>query len=195
LLLVAVGSLYLTSGLRFDFREDFERMDVVRAWPLAPWKVFIATILPEVTLVTALLCVAIFARALLHGWLDPLIVLVVPAVACFVFLWVALDNALFLFVPVRHVPGQDGGLQNTGRAMLMMMARLFLMGCTSLGAALPALALILLDNLFDLQIDRGQMLWAVALFGALCVLALECVAAIWIGGVALARFDVARDRG
>lgn len=192
LLLVAIGSLYLTTGLRFDFREDLERMDVIRSWPTAPWKVFTATLLPEVALVTGLLCVAILARAVMHETLHGVLLLIVPAVGCFVFVWVALDNALFLFMPVRYVPGQDGGLQHTGRAMVMMMARLVLLAFTMLGAAVPAAIIGFLGPRLELG---TAWIWGASLLGATAVLAIESVIAIWIGGKLLSRFDVARDRG
>lgn len=192
LLLVVLGSLYLTTGLRFDFREDLERMDVIRAWPLAPWKVFAATLLPEVLLVTGLLCLAILARGLLHQNLHPLLVTIPPAVGCFVFMWLALDNALFLFMPVRYVPGQDGGLQHTGRAMLMLFARMLLLGFAALGAALPVMLALLARAHFAIG---DAWIWAFALGGATAVLSVESVFAVWLGGRVLARFDVARDRG
>jgi hypothetical protein len=40
LLISLVGTLYLCAGLRFDFREDLDRMDVIKSYPLAPWRVF-----------------------------------------------------------------------------------------------------------------------------------------------------------
>lgn len=192
LLLVALGSLYLTTGLRFDFREDLERMDVIRAWPLAPWKVFAATLLPEVVLVTVLLCVAIFARAMLNQYFHPLLVVIPPAVGCFVFMWLALDNALFLFMPVRYVPGQDGGLQHTGRAMLLLFARMILLGCAALGAAVPVMLAVFARQVLEFD---SAWLWAAALCGATAVLIVESAFAVWLGGKVLAKFDVARDRG
>ncbi|MCE9595890.1 MAG: putative ABC exporter domain-containing protein [Planctomycetes bacterium] len=192
LFLVAIGSLYLTTGLRFDFREDLERMDVIKSWPVAPWKIFVATLLPEVVLVTALLCIAIIVRAVMHDMQHGILVLIVPAVGFFVFVCVALDNALFLFMPVRYVPGQDGGLQNAGRATVMMLARLVLFGFTAAGAVLPALLAMLIGS----HVELGEaFVWSAALVGAIGVLAIESFVAIWIGGKLLARFDVARDRG
>ena len=48
----SVGTLYLCAGLRFDFREDLDAMESLKAWPVRPWRVFLATLLPEVVLVS-----------------------------------------------------------------------------------------------------------------------------------------------
>jgi hypothetical protein len=191
LLIACLGTIYLCSGLRFDFREELERMDVIRAWPLHPARVFFAMLLPEVALVTLLLAATVLLEAGVAGRLSPHHFAIVGALPFLVFTWVALDNLVFLFAPVRIVPGQDGLVQNAGRRMIQMAllfvpafatagcAALAFWGATSLAAALGAPDLLALVAGF------------VAVFGVLlCASALL----VLLGGAVLRRFDVARDR-
>jgi hypothetical protein len=192
LAIATFGTLYLTAGLRFDFREDLERMDVIKSWPVAPWKIFLAMLLPEVALVSVLLDGAITVRATLDHALAWPVFGMLAGLPLFALLWVALDNTVFLFVPVRFVPGQDGSLQNMGRTAVLMMARIVLFGVLIGGAAVPVIAMNLMSSVIGLS---EASIWIIGMGGALFLLALEVAFAIWVGGKALARFDVARDRG
>ena len=46
------------AGLRFDFREELDRMATLRAWPLAPWRIFLFVVLPQAMLVSILVAIA-----------------------------------------------------------------------------------------------------------------------------------------
>jgi hypothetical protein len=187
-----LGTLYLCSGLRFDFREDLERMDLVRSWPLAPWKVFLGTILPEVCAVAVLVDAAVLANALALDGLGPATWAVLLCSPCVVLAWVALDNAVFLFAPVRLVPGQEGLLQNAGRAIVLMLLRTVLLALTAVFAGAPALGVYKLLESQGLDIPAALGAALAALFVGL--LAVDG-ALIALGGLVLRRFDVARDRG
>lgn len=190
--IAAFGTLYMTAGLRFDFREDLERMDVVKSWPVAPWRIFLATLLPEVLFVAVLVDGAIVVRAAVTGawhWTLPILALGVPLI---VLLWVALDNAVYLFAPVRYVPGQEGALHQAGRAVVLMLLRVGLLLAVFAGAALPLLGALALHEWAGLPTVAMQ---TIAILGGSVVLTGETVLLIWLGGRMLARFDVARDRG
>src|SRR5690606_35530425 len=76
-LISLMGTAYLCAGLKFDFRGRLEQMDLVKVWPLPPWRIFLATILPEAALVSGVLVVAVLARAAWIGVYHPMLVGVV----------------------------------------------------------------------------------------------------------------------
>ena len=186
-----LGVLYLCGGLRFDFREDVDRLGEIKAWPLGPTRLFGAMLLPEAFLVITLLLVAILAQIAIQRapHLSQLgLALFLPP---FVLLWLAIDNALFLKWPVRMVPGQDGALQNMGRAAVLLFVRglalLVVFGVTAGAGSL---------TYFELLDARWEKLHAgVAGFALAWVCMWPPVAlALFLGGRALRSFDPARDR-
>jgi len=192
-LIATLGTIYLCSGLRFDFRNDLEQMELVKAFPLAPALVFLATILPEVTLVAALLAAAIFVRAFATAELHPLLLAIVALQPLVTLGWVAIDNVVFLFAPLRYTPGQEGALQHTGRSMLLALVRFTALLATLSVAGVPAAVLTYVCGwVFDLPLE-------IALASGFAVmgvgLAVVDAALVFAGGYMLARFDVARDRG
>jgi hypothetical protein len=191
-MMIAVGgTLYLCSGLRFDFREDLDRMDVVRSWPLAPWRVFLATILPEVVLVTSLLALAIVARTAITGSFPLEVLGILTLLAPAVLGWVAIDNAVFLFWPVRLTPGSEGMLQQAGRSLVLMALR-FVATALVAGLVIGVAALAWYGRKWVGYSNVTAIV--LASIAGVSVLAAECVFLIQIGGRALGRFDVARDR-
>jgi hypothetical protein len=192
ILISAVGTLYLCAGLRFDFREDLDRMDVIKSWPLAPWRIFLATLLPEVLLVSLLLAGAVGLRVAITGDAHPLILGVVAALPLGVLAWVSIDNAVFLFSPIRYVPGQEGLLQHAGRSVVLMLLRAFALGVAALAVTAAVMLVHALADWLDLGADQ---VLSVTVALVLTLLVAENVLLVWIGGRALARFDVARDRG
>ena len=192
-LIAILGTFYLASGLRFDFRDDLDRMEVIKAWPVSPARVFAATLLPEVLLVSTLVLAALVVHALAVGVLSPLFWGILVLQPPFVFAWVAVDNAVFLFAPVRFVPGQEGALQNAGRGMMLMFLRALVLLVVLVICGGPAALTWFLIARF---LDAPEMVLMVASAGvASFVLCLCDLVLIWIGGTFLARFDVARDRG
>jgi hypothetical protein len=191
-LIALLGTVYLCSGLRFDFREELERMDVVRAWPLHPARVFTAMLVPEVVLVTLVLGATVLVEALARGALGASVWAVVAALPFLVFAWVALDNVVFLFAPVRYVPGQDGLVQNAGRRMIQM-ALLVLLAAIAAGAAiLGFFAATLASGALGFGPAVVQTSGVAAVLAALMLCDGVLIA---LGGAVLRRFDVARDRG
>ena len=186
------GIFYLCAGLRFDFRDELPRMEVIKAWPLPAIRIFTATILPEVMLVTLLLLGAVLLRAALAGELYPLTLVVCGFQPLLVLAWVALDNAIFLFVPIRFVPGQEGALQNAGRGMLLMLARVFFLFVALVGPGGVGALVRLFATALEVHPRIG---WAAAIGAAWGSLLAMNIVLLFLGGVAFRRFDVARDRG
>jgi PAS domain S-box-containing protein len=96
----------------------------VRSWPIAPWKVFLATLLPETLLVSVMITLGVAGVAIYRQDPDPRLALLVAVVPLAVLVWTSIDNATFLFAPVRTNAAQDGALQNAGRAMMLMLMRM-----------------------------------------------------------------------
>ncbi len=184
-------TIYLAGGLRFDFRGDLDLMETIKTWPLPPWRVFLATILPEAVLISILAAGAIVTRALVTGLLPLEVGLIVVATPIVCLLWLALDNAVFLLAPVRFVPGQGGAMQHTGRTVVLVALRLLLLGVV---AALSTLA-GLVARLIAGALEWSESWQAAATFGAgtvACLIALAVL--IGLGGWALKRYDVAREQ-
>lgn len=191
ILIAGVGTLYMCAGLRFDFRADLELMDRIKTWPLAPWRLFLATILPEVLLVSGMLFLAVLGRALWIGTYHPAVVGVLAFQPLGTLTWVALDNAVFLFSPIRYTPGEEGALHNMGRSMLLMILRGVLLGVVGAVVVLPA---ILLYTILEDSVTTAEAAAWIAGSLAWFALLLVDLALVFLGGKMLSRFDVARDK-
>jgi hypothetical protein len=212
LIIAIAGTLYLCAVLRFDFRSDLEIMDRIKTWPLRPSMLFLATLLPEVLLVSGLLVLAVIGRTVWLGGLQPAIVGVVAFQPLVVLTWVALDNAVYLFSPVRYTPGEEGALQNMGRSMLLMILRMVLGFIVVAVAVLPAIAVFFLvqhglepaafpsgiepsaEYQEKVALATKTAAWMAGIVAWLGVFGVDA-ALVWIGGFMLSRFDVARDKG
>lgn len=189
-LIAGVGTLYMCAGLRFDFRMDLDIMDRVKTWPLRPSLLFLATILPEVVLVSGMLFLAVLGRALWIGVYHPALIGVLAFQPIATLTWVALDNAVFLFSPIRYTPGEEGALQNMGRSMLLVILRGVLGGIIALFVLLPAYGV---HWLVEEQGGGDSAWWWASAIAWVLALAVDA-ALIWLGGRMLTRFDVAKDR-
>jgi hypothetical protein len=191
--LAALGTIYLCSGLRFDFRDDLDQMEQLKAWPVRPALVFLATVLPQVLVVSTMLAAGILLRCAATGAFHPGILgilLVQPLVAL---AWTAVDNAVFLYAPVRYAPGQEGALQNIGRSVLMSFLRLGLAALAIVVAVVPG---VLCAFAASQVLDASEVAaWTVGVAGGSIGLVAMDAALVFAGGKLLERFDVARDRG
>lgn len=111
---VAWGTVLVPGVLRLDFRADLDRLDPLLALPIRPSALFLGQILPMVVLVTGL-CWTIFAGAALWApGAAPLALVLGLAEPGFALAVLAVENALFLFFPVR-MEGGEAALQSVGR--------------------------------------------------------------------------------
>jgi hypothetical protein len=186
------GTLYLCSGLRFDFRNDLDQMEQIKAWPAKPALVFLATVLPQVAAVSVLVAAGIVLRCIAIGGFHAGvlgILLVQPLVAL---AWTSVDNAVFLFYPVRFTPGQEGALQHIGRSVLMSFLRLGVAAVAIGVAVVPAVAAgLVARKVLGWQEDLAWTLGAATAWLGLAGMNAGLVVA---GGRLLRRFDLARDR-
>lgn len=192
LLIALLGLVYLAGGLRFDFRSELDRMEHIKSWPLSPSRLFLACLLPETLLIWALLSVALIVRALLLDAMHPAVWGTIAGLPFATLGWLAVDNAVFLLSPVRFVPGQEGALHHTGRAMALLFLRMLVFALASVLVAAAVIGTTYVGRArFDLQ-DAELAVLAGAT--GLVVLVLIDTVLVKIGGSMLRRFDVARDR-
>lgn len=190
--LAIFGTIYLCSGLRFDFRNDLDQMEQIKAWPVPPAKVFLATVLPQVLLVSAMLAGGILLRCGAIGTFHPGVIGVLVFQPLVALAWTAVDNAVFLFSPVRYAPGQEGALQHIGRSVVMTLVRIGLLGVALGVAVLPGVVTALVAEILGASEAAAATLGAaVAWIGLFAI----DVALVFAGGRMLRRFDLARDRG
>ena len=166
-------------------------MGSIKAWPLRPWRLFLATILPEVLLVCALVILGILARSAIIGSLSTSTIGVILAVPVVATLWIAVDNAVFLVAPVRFVPGQGNTMHHTGRAMVMVFVRILLVAGLGTLCTLAALGVGMAADHSDVEPLFRALLMAAAV---VLILMGSVAGMIGLGGWALARYDVARER-
>jgi hypothetical protein len=193
LFFAGLGTMDLCGGLRFDFREDLERMEAIKTWPVSPFVLFAATLLPEWVLVTSVLSAGVLGLALLCGDLGLVLLPVLLGLPMVAASWIMIDNIVFLFAPTRFVPGQDGALQNAGRVMIVALVRMLVVGLLLVAVGLSGLGTwFLARHALELPEPLAVGLGA----GAACWVWLVALAALlYAGGLLLRRFDVARERG
>lgn len=192
-ILVAVfGCMYLCGTLRFDFREDLERMEFLKTCPVPAWRLFLGTIAPQVSLVSALVSLALLVKCAIAGIFPaelPWIFLGIPLLA---YTWVAIDNIVFLAAPVRGVAGQDTVLQNAGRAVVTMFLRLGVLVAVAATVGLPVSLGLLAQTFFP---DLGRPLLGIGIAAGVAAWIVDGALLTLAGAWQLRRFDVARDRG
>lgn len=193
LIIAVLAVLYLSGGLRVDFRGELDRMERIKSWPLAPSKLFSAILMPQVMTISAFVALAIVGRAALLDQWHPVIgaaLIVLPFVA---FAWMAVDNLVFLFKPVRFVPGQEGTLHHTGRALVLFFLRMLIFSVVLVAIGVTSFAAV--------WVAEEVLYWGetAKIFTVVSVAVPMFLIADWVlclfGGMLIQRFDVSRDIG
>lgn len=182
-LLIAIpGTLYLCGTLRIDLREEIDRMELWKALPVSRRRLFVALVAPQWLAVTVLLVGAILARTAFAASEHDEAMLFVGLLPLGLFVWIALDNALFLVWPVRAMPGPGGSMQHVARATLFLLLR---GGAVVVAASLAAVTFWATRKVLA---NDG-----VAFAAAAVVLSAAAWFAVELGGRALNAFDPAED--
>jgi hypothetical protein len=178
-------TIFLSFLVTFDFRGDVDRIDVLKALPIAPVALVIGQLVTPVLIVSCIqglglgICAATTGRAAIrHSF-----VVAIPFVVPFNFLQFGLDNFLFLLFPARTRGAPAGDFQALGRQFVVSLAKMIVLGMATGTAALAALPIYWL---------AGQRL-APALVTAWLVLAGFAAGMVPLLTVAFRRFDVAHD--
>lgn len=193
LLIAALAVLYLSGSMRVDFRGELDRMELIKGWPLSSRKLFAAMLLPQVTAISVLIVCALVVRAALLDLWHPIMAAVALALPFVAFAWMAVDNLVFLFKPVRFVPGQEGTLHHTGRAMVLFLLRMGLFAVTlAVVSVFGGLALYVSEEILRWE-ELGAVLLVTAT--ALPIFAAVNAGLCVVGGALIRRFDVTREIG
>lgn len=196
ILFCVFGSIYLCNSLRFDFREDLEKMETLKASPASNFSIFTGTLVPQTALVTVLMTFVLIIKSAVMRTFHPALPGLICAVPLFTFCWIAIDNIVFLMAPTRMVAGQDTMLQNAGRTFILMMARLFISSFSLAIACIPiGIALLVENYATGIELSTRHLLVWVGVALSLSIGLAETAFIAWIGARTFARFDVSADRG
>jgi hypothetical protein len=181
--LVTMLPLLMAENLACDFRRDFERLDQLKTWPIAPFALAAGQIAPAVLCATGMQALGLYALfELTHavpGWVLGLLLALLPVVS-----WVALsiDNLFFLWIPYRTVPEDPGDVGFVGRTFATALFKFLWIGGV-LGGTLA---------LTWVALEWTGSPWA-AIGIPIATLLAACFWCTWAVALAFQRFDVARD--
>jgi len=180
---VAWMNIVFISMLKFDFRDELDRLDQLRSLPIRPIAVAAAEIFTPVLVLTTMQATLLIAVALCFkdGWKVALIAgaFAVP----FNVLQVGIENLLFLMFPLRSAGLIAGDMQLFGRQMVIFPCKfLLLLSALTTAAAVGTIGYIL-----------GNKSWPTFAAVAWVALSLVASATIPVLARAYARFDPSID--
>lgn len=130
-------SLLLTTLVPFDFRGDLDRMDVLKALPLASWRLVLGQLLTPVIILAILQSLTLLVLGIMEvveAWV------VFWGIACAVplnmFLF-GMDNLLFLWFPSRIWATNPADFQALGRNVVILLVKttaIVVAGAAAIGA-------------------------------------------------------------
>jgi hypothetical protein len=176
-------SIFLTQRITFDFRGDLDHIDVLKSLPLRTTSVVLGELMVPVFVLTVLqLLIAVVATVL--GLMPPYFlafgaIVIVPVN----FVLFEIDNLLFLLFPSRQMTGRPTDVQFFGRTMLMLFAKLILLGIAAVLVSAAG---------FLVYLAVGQLPMAIVGAGTFV---LAIIAAVMVPCVAWAfrRFDISTE--
>lgn len=176
-------TVLMSPAVPCDFRADLDRLDVLKALPIAPAWLTLGELLAPTLLVSLLQLLTIAVVQVVRGRFQPELFSVLAASLPFAFLVFALENLLFLLFPARAMGATPGDVQAMGRNMLLLLAKMIVL--------VPALVVAGVAGALAYWLAGHSI--AVALPAAGLVLAVCDAALVPLVGLAFKRFDVARD--
>jgi hypothetical protein len=175
--------LLMSENIACDFRRDYDRMPILKSWPVSPLavatgQIAAAVVFASLIQLAGLAVIAAVSRAL-PVWLVVAAPLLLPAIS-----WIAisLDNLLFLWMPYRNVPEDPGDVGFVGRTFALTGLKFLTITILLTGALLVG---------YVAQIATQSRIVSVAVL--LALLTLACVVATLLVARAYRRFDVSRD--
>jgi hypothetical protein len=120
-------NLLLVSMLKFDFRDELDRLDLLRSLPISTHAVATAELIAPVLILTLVQVLLLVAAAVTHvaDWqiLSTAAAYIIP----FNLLLVGLENLLFLMFPLRSAGLIAGDMQLFGRQMVVFVCKFLLL--------------------------------------------------------------------
>ena len=175
--------LLMGENIACDFRRDYDRMAVLKSWPVSPIAMATGQIAAAVGFVTAIQLIGIVVIALvsgaLPGWLLIALPVLLPAIS-----WIAIsiDNLLFLLVPYRNVPEDPGDVGFVGRTFALIGLKLVTVSALVTGALMLG---------YVTQIMTHSRVVSVSVL--LTILAIACVLSTRVVAWAYGRYDVSHS--
>ena len=167
--------------LNFDFRGDFERIEHLKALPIAVRPLVVGQVTAPVLLTSVPQILGLCVLGLGLGrvspwfWALPIFTPLLNAVL------VEVDNLMFLWFPSRPVAATPGDIQAVGRAVVLMLAKVLTISIAVTGAGLTGGVAYLIGG------------WIAAAVAAWLVLLGIAVVLLWPINAAFRHFDVAGD--
>jgi hypothetical protein len=180
---VAWMNVVFISMLKFDFRDELDRLDLLRSLPVRPLAVAAAELFTPVLVLTtmqAMLLVAVlFSFKGAWQFVLPAIAFALP----FNVLCVAIENLLFLMFPLRAAGLIAGDMQLFGRQMVVFIFKFLLL----------LVAMVVCASVGTVGYILGNKSWPA--FGAVAWVALSFLAmgTVPLLARAFARFDPSVD--
>lgn len=127
-------NLLFVTMLRFDFRDDLDRMDLLRSLPIRPAAIAAAELIAPVLVLTLMQAIVFAAIALAGVAPWPYVLAAAAFTVPFNLLLAGIENLLFLMFPLRAAGLIAGDMQMFGRQMVVFFCK-FLLLVTGLAAA------------------------------------------------------------
>src|SRR5262249_10268232 len=109
--ILANMTIFLTPVVRFDFRGDIDRIEVLKSLPIRPSWLVVGQLAAPVVLVSVIQMIVLVGGQLAMGRAHFLISLAALFLPPFNFVLFAVDNLIFLLFPTRMMPTTPGDLQ------------------------------------------------------------------------------------
>jgi hypothetical protein len=176
-------NLFFVAMLKFDFRDELDRLDMLRSLPLRPFSVAAGELVAPVLVLTLLQALLLGAVVIANPSAWPLVLAAAAFAVPFNLLLVGIENLLFLMYPLRAAGLIAGDMQLFGRQMVVFLCKfLLLFIALGIAAAVGTIGYIL-----------GRQSWpafGVVAWGALCGVALGTIPLV---ARAYLRFDPSMD--
>jgi len=181
---VIVLSMFIASGLSFDFRCDMGRIDVLKALPIGPIVLTAGQLVVPVVVAAVMQWLAIAVMAIALGSVPIFLLVAAAFVPPLSVVLIAVENLPTLWFPVRHTPGtKPEPFEVLGRVLIHPFLRL-----AAHSAALVATAAVSAAAYFLF----GERISA-ALAAAWLTLAAGGIGLVMLLADMFDRFDVTRD--
>lgn len=125
---IAMLAVITSHMVPFDFRGDLDHIDSLKLLPIAPMPMAAAQVVTP-TLITTLCQAALllFAFLVIPNASPTLFLAVAALLAPMNFLYITLENAMFLTYPTRMNAGGLANIATFGRSMLLFIARVVIL--------------------------------------------------------------------
>ncbi len=127
-------NLLFVTMLRFDFRDELDRMDLLRSLPIRPAAIAAAELITPVLVLTIMQGLLLAAMGIAHMMQLPFLLAAAAFTVPFNLLLAGIENLLFLMFPLRAAGLIAGDMQLFGRQMVVFFCK-FLLLITGLASA------------------------------------------------------------